>query len=171
MTYALAVVLAAILSLAPSRLDRHETIEQRTELVSPVAAAIAAVTDNPEWQAYLVAQADHETKLARYVLEGRCQDGPKGEQCDPDRNGVPQSVGPWQTKPKYCEGAATLEGQAMCILKIARGGRALCGTWEGAFAAQGGLPVCTTKTSQARVATMQRVLKKIHVERQRQRAK
>jgi hypothetical protein len=153
------IILTAILTLPVHATDRDLTPEERAELLAPVAAAYAAQARTVEEAAFLIAQANGESHHAAYVLEGRCEDGPRGAQCDPDRDGKPRAVGPLQVWARYCKTADTLEGQARCVLRYARDGRARCKSWLGAFAAQRGGWECTSAKGPKRVATMQRVLK------------
>jgi len=96
MTLTVEVILAAMLALTQAALDRGDTVAARRDLYRPTAAAIADVARSPEEAAALVAVAYGETRLARYVLEGRCLDGPVGQQCDKGRDGKPRARGPWQ---------------------------------------------------------------------------
>ena len=151
-------VLAALLSLSPYSGDVAESFESRTQLVDPVAAAIVAATSDTRERAFLVAQAWHETKLARYVLEERCQDGPAGAQCDEGR-----AIGPWQAHCREAHQAATLEERyvagARCSLRQWRYGLARCkGAEQAGFLAQhGGIMACSSKRYADRVRTMRRV--------------
>lgn len=158
-------ILAALLALAPYHGDRHLSVDERRLLLVPVADAIASTARDDKEAAFLIAQAWHETKFARLVLEGRCDEMPRGQRCDPDRKGRPQSVGPWQIKGRWCRGAGTLEGQAACVMRLARGGRERCRSWHGAFAAQLGAGSCTAPRAAARVETMRKSLYRVQTAR------
>jgi len=161
-------VLAVLLFLAPWHHDRGLTPEQRVALLTPVATAIVHATQDRQEIAFLVAQGWHESKFAGLVLQGRCTEMPRDQRCDPDRHGRPQSVGPWQVKGRWCRGADTLEGQAACVLKLARLGRKRCkGSWEAAFAAQRGAGVCESRQAPRRYATMRDVTARMNVELQK----
>ena len=148
-------VLAAILALGAYHADRDDSLESRGALLLPVATAIAAVARTPEEAAALVAQAWHETHFARYVLEGRCSDGPPGQRCDPDAHGVARARGPWQVWLVACR-AADVAGEAKCVLGQMRMGLARCSSWGGALASLDGQWRCGD--APARVQTMRKVL-------------
>lgn len=152
-------ILAAILSLAPYSFE-EETAESRVALVTPVAWAIADATCDSTERAFLVAQAWHETKFARYVLEDRCHDGPVGARCDAGR-----ATGPWQVH-RWCKAAwsgdkhSRLVGGAKCALGLWRMGNARCKSHHGGFAAQyriGGSCKDSQQKWARRVSTMLRV--------------
>lgn len=86
-------VLAVLLSLPQYTGDRFAdpTLEDRARLLRPVAVAIAEVARNRTEAAALIALAKHETNLARYVLDGYCEQGPVGARCDGGR-----ARGAWQ---------------------------------------------------------------------------
>jgi hypothetical protein len=75
-------VLAAALSLSPYVGDKIDTPEQRSTLYRPVAEAIAEVAKTKSEASILVALAFHESGFARFVIEGRCAQGPPGQRCD-----------------------------------------------------------------------------------------
>lgn len=152
-----APILTALLALPAWEGDRALTAEEREAQLAPVAAAIGAVARNRDEAAWLVAQGKHESHFASLVLQGRCSEMPKGQQCDP-KHGVPQSRGPWQLKGRWCRTVDTLEGQAACALRLARWGLKQCGTWEAAFAAQRGMGACTSPQAPKREATRRKVL-------------
>lgn len=153
------LILAALLALAPHHSDRALTRDERSAMLEPVAAAIAAVSRNEHEASFLAAQGWHESAYSSAILRGEC--GPK--QCDPGRDGKPQSVGPFQVKARWCEGHATLEGQARCALRQARGGLQRCRhtKWLGAFSAQSGGLSCNAPWAAKRVSTMRRSLERI----------
>lgn len=152
-------ILSLMLSLAPSRLDKHESHEQRVELYRPVAVAICGATKDRRARVWAVAQSYAETKFARYVLEGRCSDGPDGERCDEGR-----ATGPWQVQgwcvPAWAPKASRADrfwAGARCALRGYRYGLHHCGTLEGAFAAQRGRGRCRANWARRRVALMRRL--------------
>lgn len=77
-----AAVLAAALSLSQYVGDKVDTAEQRSTLYRPVAEAIAEASRTNVEASMLLALAYHESGLARFVIEGRCADGPPGQRCD-----------------------------------------------------------------------------------------
>jgi hypothetical protein len=86
-------------------------------------------------------------------------DGPRGQQCDPDRHGVPRAHGPFQVWTQYCR-RVDLVGEARCVLGQARLGRARCASWEGAFSALKSSHICNWDGAARRVNTMRAVLAK-----------
>lgn len=148
MSIPFAAVLAVLLSFPTYPGDKGDSLEQRTALYTPVAMTIAAVAKTPESAAALIAIARHESHLARYVLEGRCHEGPVNERCDNGR-----ARGPWQVHP-WCP-ATDLEGQARCVLGQFWWGYRHCGgLYAGAFASLSGRGACTWSGSSKRIATM-----------------
>lgn len=132
------IVLGAMLALPVYHGDREETLEQRRQLLEPLAHAITESTESRGEMAAAISQAYHESRFARYVLENRCLEGPPGSRCD---NGT--SRGPFQVK-KWCEGAwnsgASLAEQyragARCMLSVYRLGVMRCQNNVGGFALQ-----------------------------------
>lgn len=132
------VVLMVMLGLPGWSLDSDDTDEARARLYRPTAVAVAEVAASRTEAAWLVAQAWHETRYARYVLEDRCADGPPGARCDAGR-----ARGPWQVH-RWCSvawdesasDAVRLRAGAECALRGYRRGFQRCGTLAGAFAAQ-----------------------------------
>ena len=149
-------LLAVALSFPPWYGDRRDSTEARRELYRPTVEAIVEETQNEKYQALLLAQAIEDTHLARYVLEGRCLDGPPGQQCDHGRSRGPFQVGRW------CP-TGSLRDEAHCALRAAWGGVARCrekalSPWHGAFA---GLAArdCHWASADKRVATMRGILR------------
>jgi hypothetical protein len=161
----LEIILAFWITLPQWHLD-HADRAGRIELYTPVAASICRVARNDTERAWLATQAYAETKLARYVLEERCQDGPPGERCDAGR-----AIGPWQAhkanptaRYQYCTEAWTAptraeryDAGARCALLVAR----TCRTPEGWFAAQSGRGRCKASWARKRVRMMWRMLAQI----------
>jgi len=159
-------VLAAMLAQPVWYEDAAETPEQRADLLRPVAMAIALATEDRTEQAAMVALGWHESRWARYVVEGRCQDGPRGARCD---NGRARS--PWQVWAVACPSAHAVpadhpvvnERAASCAVRLLRGGRNRCrglnpaGDWAGAFSSYGRGASCQWAPAAERVATMQTV--------------
>lgn len=135
-------VLVVLLSLPQYRGDIHAdpTVEDRTRLLRPVAEAIAEVSKTRTEAAVLVALAQHETTLARYVLDGACYQGPVGARCDGGK-----ARGAWQVhswcKPLWA-GPENAPGRhlagARCAVSLLRKGRAQCGSLAGAFGVYAG---------------------------------
>lgn len=135
-------VLAVLLTLPQYTGDRFAdpTIEDRARLLRPVAVAIAEVSKNRTEAAALVALAKHETNLARYVLDGFCEQGPVGARCDGGR-----ARGAWQVH-SWCRalfaGPENAPGRhlagAQCAIRLLRSGRQQCGSLAGAFGVYAG---------------------------------
>src|SRR5688500_6491462 len=96
---AFATAILAVLLAGPRHVtDRDEADEAREARFEPLAVAIAVASKgNPESAARLIGEGRGESNFARYVQEGRCEDGPRGARCDPDKNGVARARTPWQT--------------------------------------------------------------------------
>lgn len=156
MTVPAEAVLALLVSMPQYRADIHAdpTIEDRRRLLRPVALAISAVAKNRTEAAALVALAQHETHLARYVLDGYCEQGPVGARCDGGR-----ARGAWQVH-SWCrplwDVSATDPGRhlagARCAIGLLRRGRAKCGSLAGAFGAYAGVG-CRWRGGPARART------------------
>jgi len=146
------LILSAMLSGPIWGGDVAETPEQRRELYSTVAEAIAEVaieTKDPKRTAsILIALGENETTWSRYVLEGRCKDGPPGMRCDYDpKTGRVRARGPFQVW-RWCKKAwsakdgsyeSLVEG-ARCALSFVHRGLTRCKHWPGTFAAYRGQP-------------------------------
>jgi len=159
----ISIILRAWLALAPWYLDAHESGEQRTELYRPVAAVVCGIGRTPLERAYLARQAYDETRLARAVIEGRCQDMPVGVRCDEGR-----ATGPWQVH-AWCRAAWDQESTdverwaagASCSLRAFRSGFARCHTVEGGIAANSGLARCKAGWARRRVSMVFRLLEEV----------
>jgi hypothetical protein len=123
----LELILAALLAF-PAYHGDHETGEAREARLAPYAAGIASHARTADETAALVAIAWHETRLAAYVTDGRCHEGPAGQRCDNGR-----ARGPWQLH-GWCK-ATTPDGEAECAARLLRYARARCGSWSRAFGA------------------------------------
>ena len=168
------IILALMLSWPQYHLDRGDSPAARRALYRPVAEAICAVAQTRMERVWLAVQFDAETHGARYVLEGRCADGPKGERCDwcfsrcySGKPG-PTSTGPWQAKRRWCPLAVlapTLRGRykagARCALRTARRGFKKCGAIEGAFAHQLGAGRCHARWAAARARRVEQILARV----------
>jgi len=116
-------VIAAAMSLSQYVGDRLETPEQRSALYRPVAEAIAEVSRTDAEASLLVALAYHESRLARFVIEGRCADGPRGQRCDGGK-----ARGVFQLHQSACPEAWVLEdgstesmrAEARCAIRLLR---------------------------------------------------
>jgi hypothetical protein len=159
-----AAILGVWMTLAPWYGDRHDTPEAREALYRPVAVAICQATDDPGERAFAAAQAYHETRLARAVLEWRCGDMPEGMQCDEGT-----SAGPLQTKrhaTKACRDVwrpqlsdvARYEAGVRCALRGWRWGLGRWGTPAGGFQAQGGISGVIKPWARRRVPLWHRML-------------
>jgi hypothetical protein len=156
------VILSVMLSQPTWYQDLDETPEQRADLLRPVAVAIELATSDRTEQAALVALGWHESRWSRYVIEGRCVDGPKGARCD---NGRARS--PWQLHARSCPSAwrlaeddpRALERSAACAVRLLRGARGRCRDgWRGAFAGYARGASCTWSPAEKRAGTMASVL-------------
>jgi hypothetical protein len=151
-----AMVLIVMLQMPAGFGDAEATTEERAEFMRPVAVAIAEVaneTHNPvRSAAILVALGKNETRFARYVLEGRCEDGPPGERCDWSKKlGQPRARGPFQVH-DWCKAAWSqpensgegLAAGARCALSLVNHALHLCRAhapiWPAAFAVYRGQP-------------------------------
>jgi len=134
--------------------DAHESEAQKLARLLPVASAIDAATSDIHERAILVALGQHESHFARYVLDGRCSDGPRGKrECDSGR-----AVGPWQIwRLAQRDVPDDLAAQASIAVRLLRGYRRTCGSLEGALSmyARGGL--CTWSGAAGRVRTVRAV--------------
>lgn len=160
-------ILAVMLAQPTWHGDLAETPEQRADLLRPVALAIELATHDTTEQAALIALGYHESGWARYVLEGRCADGPPGARCDHGR-----ARSPWQLWRRACPSAwelseddpRALERSAACAVRLLRGARGRCrgmhpaGDVAGMFSgyARGG--VCTWAPAAGRARSMASVL-------------
>lgn len=140
--------IVSVLMAFPSwKYDAADTKQERLELITPTAEAIYAVAiergDPYGDAATMITLVQSETGLARFILEGRCKDGPPGIRCDWDkRTGRPRARGPFQVW-DWCKAAWRLP--ASSVAGIAAGGRCAldlvhrsfkdCGhtKWAGAF--------------------------------------
>jgi hypothetical protein len=116
-------VLAAALSLSHYVGDKSENPEQRSVLYRPVTEAIAEAADTNAEASMLIALAFHESRLARFVIEGRCADGPPGQRCDGGK-----ARGVFQLHQSACREAWSLEdgsvasirAEARCAIRLLR---------------------------------------------------
>lgn len=135
------IVLKALQAL-PAHPDQGD-VEARAALLRPVAEIIVEATGGDVARAAaLVAIGDGESAFARYVLEGRCKDGPKGARCDWDyRQKRNKARGPWQVHDwcrqswDYPEGSReALLGEAKCADMLVRRAWTKCKTQDGIYA-------------------------------------
>lgn len=126
--------------------DRDEPADARAvRLAKADRAMVKAAAGDQYILRALRVHARFETHFARYVGEGRCEDGPVGSRCDEGRARTYFQV--WEaTCPKaWAEpqgSLAELEAAAVCAARVLRAGRARCGTSEGMFAAMWGSGRC-----------------------------
>jgi len=150
-------ILAVMLSQPTWYQDLAETPEQRADLLRPVAMAIELATEDRTEQAALIALGYAESTWSRYVIEGRCSDGPAGARCD---NGRARS--PWQLHARACPSAwelaeddpRALERSAVCAVRLLRGARGRCRGWLGAFAGYARGASCSWPGAKRRVESM-----------------
>lgn len=124
-----------------------EDAEAKRARLSIAAGAIVAASDGDVVRVgRLIALGRVESGFARYVGEGRCEDGPKDARCDPDQSGRPTSRTYWQQKERTCpetwshpEGSVDeIYAAARCADEKLRGGLNGCGTLAGAFGVYAG---------------------------------
>lgn len=141
-------ILDAMLAQAHYVGDRTDTPAERAALYRAPAEAIDEVARGNVWLAAALIELGHaESRWARYVLEGRCADGPRGARCDWDyRARAPRARGPWQVW-SWCRDAwshedgstAALRGGARCAARALSGAKRRCqgthaaGDWAGMF--------------------------------------
>lgn len=90
-------ILFVLSTLALYEGDRDEAPAARDARLRQVAVVISEAARDYEEAAALIELGDAESRYARYVMEGRCLDGPRHAQCDRDpRTGRPRAVTPWQ---------------------------------------------------------------------------
>lgn len=160
-------VLSAMLSLPEYSGDKGQSPEARRQLYTPVAAVIREVSRSRSEEALLVALAEHESGFARFVIEGRCSEGPPGQRCDGGKaRGVfqlHQAACPaaW----KHPEGSPeSMALEAGCAIRLLRWGGAQCKDHAltpihgalGVYAGRG----CDWRGSEKRVVTMTKLLTK-----------
>lgn len=117
--------------------DRGLTLAEREALLTPVAAAILMATADRTEIAALIATGFQESGWKSAILNDRCRKGPNDPACDHGK-----ALGPWQVHRVACplafghEPGATIAKveAAECAVRLLRGGRKACGSWEGSFA-------------------------------------
>lgn len=117
-----------------------------------MADAIDGAAKDRVVRAALIVLARRESGLAAYVYEGRCADGPPGEQCDDGK-----ATGPWQLHATD-DGPVpeSIDEQAAMAASVWRFGRKRCRRMvpdelAGAFASYGSGGKCSpSKSSKAR---------------------
>lgn len=137
--------------------DRDESGKDRANRMAHVTNAILFVTKQQDEQAALVATAHSETLLARRIGEDRCEQGPPGQRCDPDKHGKAQARGYWQLHRSACPEAWAMEPssrrlrvEAACALRALRLARKRCGDWPSAIAGYTGSCDAPDKVFRAR---------------------
>lgn len=71
--------------------DKSQTPENIETTRRKLSSAVDAATSRKRERAILLGLGWHESRFAAYVVEYRCQDGPKDSQCDKGK-----ATGPWQ---------------------------------------------------------------------------
>jgi hypothetical protein len=147
-----------LVSLPPHYTDAEEAPAKREARMKEIAASVADAVkkvhtaDRVELAAAVLVLGWAESRWARYVGEGRCEDGPKGARCDPDRRGVAQARSYWQLHRRACRplwaapkgSTKALRAAALCAARHWHGGLKMCagrckwGPQAGAFAAYRG---------------------------------
>jgi hypothetical protein len=156
------IILAFWLALPGWYGDRHLTDAQRLDLWMPVAKTICRVAKTDTDRARAATQAYFEgSRLARYVIQGRCHQGPPGVRCD---DGLAWGV--WQVH-RWCKRAwnkslpvhERRDAALRCVLQAGRTGLRSCRGEQGWFSAQWSLH-CTYRWA-VRAAMARRLLKKL----------
>lgn len=164
-------VLAVMLRQPPWSGDVAETPQQRRALYAPVAQTIADASTDTQEMAALATLAWHETRLARYVLEGRCKDGPASAQCDQGHARGPWQVWPWcKDAYRYADGSAeSRRAEARCALQMLGWGRKMCADkgvapgWHSAYAGYRSLR-CEELDAPKRLETHRRIARELTTE-------
>ena len=149
-----ALAIWALLQALPRHVtDLDEDPGARAGRLAVTAVAIADATGGDIARAArVVALGVSESHFARYVMDGRCADGPDGSRCDPNHRGEAQSLGPWQQRRRACPAAwaaplgsvEQLRAQARCADRLMRGAMRRCANRgvpgeRGAFAGYRGI--------------------------------
>lgn len=145
--------------------DLDEEESARKERLLGVAQAIDTASSEPLDRAVLVVLAWRETRLARYVHEGRCSDGPRGKyECD---RGLAKGL--WQIHDaREWSVPEADEEQASLALRLWKGGRARCrrdnpDELAGAFVSYGSGGSCApTKWAKARADHVRKVVNSLY---------
>jgi hypothetical protein len=154
------LVMAAFLALPTWRLDSGDSAVRVAQYATTVQAVCAATESKVE-QAFLIAQAWHETKLAEPVVAEQCHRMPKGERCDEG-----QASGPWQVH-RWCRAAwdqsttrlTRFTAGAKCALRGFRRGSRV--SWALGFQAQRSSNPVAKQWAIRRAKTMATVLAKL----------
>lgn len=159
---------AAILTVMLARkpwLDRDMSSDERATMLQPIADAIAEVSRDRLDASLLLALGLHETAFARLVVEGRCDEMPKGQRCDSGH-----ARGVWSLHVEACRDAYqyaagsvdSVRAEARCALKLLRFHAYRCREHAltplfGAFAGFGTGSKCHWSGAGARVLTTRRM--------------
>ncbi len=150
--------LAALQAMPAHFTDADE--ENRGGRLFEIARAIDAATDDRVERAALLTLGRYESGWARYVLEGRCHEGPRGRhECDSGN-----STGAFQLRPNanFPEVPPDLAGQAVMALRLWRGARVHCrrvvsDEFAGAFSMYGSGNSCGHSWAKARAGHLRRI--------------
>jgi len=152
------VILSILLTFPTFWYDRNESTEARHARMLETAQAIAGVAKNRTEAAALIAVAWHESRFSAHVQTGRCNELPKGMQCDGGqarsifqlhRGACPEL---WETPVNE----HTRIG-ARCAMRLLRGFRERCASVSGAFGMYAARS-CKWKGGVSRETTMRKVL-------------
>lgn len=140
------LILAILLAWPPFSAEPVlESSEDRATRLGNVADVIAATAarrpgglDPAETAAALLTIGFWESRFALYVGAGRCETGPVGARCDPDRKGVPRARTYWQLHRAACPSAwaedpgsqAELVAAARCAAVLFSAARSRCGRYH-----------------------------------------
>lgn len=140
----------------PHALDVDEPEDQRAERLERFASTISNAATDRESRSALLVLTLYESRAARYVVENRCADGPRGLlECDEGR-----AVGPWQLH-KAHHLKHDLDAQARRAAALWRYHRRRCGSIEGAFAGYATGGSCSWSEAALRAAKFHNYLRRL----------
>lgn len=162
------IILRVLLALPPHQEDTDWPY--RDAELQPLAEAIAQTAKTPQEAAGLVTVAYEESRLARYVGDGRCHEGPPGARCDNGR-----ARGYFQLWQVACPQAyrfkagtiASLKAEVVCARRLLVSGYKRCqsvnpaGSWAGAFAIYGTGHSCEAPWSEHRQSVFYTILRAV----------
>lgn len=156
---------SALASLPPHVTDAEEPPPIRERRLRGIAAAIDGAARDRTERAALIVLAYQETRLARYVQEDRCSDGPRGDrECD---SGLAHGLWQIHDAPRF-KVPESLDDQAKLARKLWSGGRNMCRRMgvrdelAGAYVAYGTGGKCSlTKWAEKRAAHLRAVRRRL----------
>lgn len=150
-------VLDVLQGWAPHVTDLEEDPGPRVTRLREFSETIERASPNGNSRAVLLTLAFFESGAARYILEDRCFDGPRGEaECDHGR-----AVGPWQLHGSD-DIRDNLEAQARRAVGRFRHHQKRCGgSLEGAFAGYATGGSCEWSGAAQRVAKYRSIVRRL----------